>query len=772
MSNRLCMLILVLLIGLVAASCGGGTTDPPVNFTRLTAQVLDSQGAPMAGLAVRVEGSATGVTSDANGTFSLTANAFPNGVTATNEISVGRDGLVLGNLDVVPAEDTDLVLKFGDNFGLTVPGGTEPGTNPNPGATPGTLSGHVYDDVNADPLGDVELTLYSSWGELLFTSSNISGEYNFGTVPAGDWQLLASKSGYYPEAASISIPEGIDVVQHLSLVPKNVIKPGDGVIVRGVILDSETSAPVAGATVSLFADTGWCGMPEPAVYDDIAYADVEVLVDSAESNSQGPTANPVWYEEDPDDWEGDDDKDASVAAYMYEPQYLETTTAADGSFEFEDEIVAYSVWLDFYADGYLNGNHYEYIEGRQGTLVLNLTMDAYVETSISGTVVDENSAPVAGAYVEFIYAGSYDVIPFDMAVPGGMGMDDVAEESRASWETFDSPPPPSTNDAGGSGGWDDWAEEAADTLNGATGTPQAGTTDSGSGVDNALMQRFRWENQQANRGTSQADYFTGYYSTVTDETGAFNFEDVPAGYYYVFASAYRHLPYSADLEIVENPTDNVFPIVVANVPVGAVQGTVVDENGNPVPDCLVNATQPNVDPFTYSDETGHYLIENVPTGTWTISAYKSGYLTRSEDTEITDGGTATINLVIDHYTPAEPTTINYGGHVINGSTNGGVVNADLVFTPVNNEYGGWFQHVLSEDNGAYAAVLIPTEYNVLIQKDGYEDLYIRIWVDSLYPSMDFWLYEIGTSGGPWGGGGIAPMVDTAVGMPERGEDDE
>jgi hypothetical protein len=142
----------------------------------------------------------------------------------------------------------------------------------------------------------------------------------------------------------------------------------------------------------------------------------------------------------------------------------------------------------------------------------------------------------------------------------------------------------------------------------------------------------------------------------------------------------------------------------------------------------------------------------VPAGTWRIGAYKKGYLTTSDMTEITDGGTATVNLTIPVYNPPAPTLITYTGHVVNGNDNSFVGGADMVFTPVNDEYGGYFQHVVSDGNGGFAAQMIPTEYNVLIQKDGFEDLYIRIWVDSLYPEMDFWLWPVGAGrGGPWGG---------------------
>lgn len=771
-------LIVAMLVGLalLAAACNGGggpIVEPPPGFTRMTAQVLGSDGSPMANLAVRVEGRATGVTTDAGGNFSLGPEAFPNGVNAANELSLGHEGVILGNRDIVPVQTPDLTLKFGDNFGLTMPGDPGGPTGPpNPDAAPGSLTGSIYDETNADPLDGVQVTLYSSWGELLMTTSS-GGVYGFPTVHPGEWNLLATKNGYNPEAAVVSIAEDQETVQHLSMVPKNVIAPGDGVIVRGTVLDSQSGAPVANAAISMFVDTGYYGVPEPAIYEDV----MESRSEPGSADAGTPMSDPVWYEggggteTDPDEAP----KGGSMAApWTYEPQFLETTSAADGSFTFDTEVVGYTIWLELSAEGYMPGSHYEYIEGRQGYINVGLTLEPFVETDVSGKVVDEYGAAVTEAYVEFVYAGNYDVLPFDIAMPGGADLEDAATNSRELFDEVGAPVPPAApNDEGGSGDWDDWGDEAEAMFDAAPGSAEQGSAPSGMGVDNPFMQRFRWENQQGDHSASDAPSFTGFYSTNTDENGEFSLSGLPAGNYYVFASAWRHLPYSNMLEVVADPAQNDFTLVCPNIPVGTVQGLITDETGAPVPDALVNATQPNVDPFSYTDESGHYRIENVPAGIWTISAYKQGFLTRSAETEITDGGVATINLTIDHYNPPEPTTIAYSGHVTNGATNGGVVGADMVFTPVNNEYGGWFQHVQSGQNGAYSAVLIPTEYNILIQKEGYEDLFIRIWVDSLNPSMDFWLWEPGSGGGPWGGGGIEPMpmMDVALGMPERGEDD-
>nr|MDQ3023646.1 carboxypeptidase-like regulatory domain-containing protein [bacterium] len=227
--------------------------------------------------------------------------------------------------------------------------------------------------------------------------------------------------------------------------------------------------------------------------------------------------------------------------------------------------------------------------------------------------------------------------------------------------------------------------------------------------------------------------------------------------------AYRHLTYSAEYTATEegpNETD----IILENIPVGVVEGTITDERGDPIDDVLVNATQPNVDPFTYTDASGHYRIENVPAGTWIISGYKQGYLTVNKEVEITDGGVAHVSLQLASYTPPPATLIPFTGRILDStkfddqgrpSSDAGIGGADIVFTPVDNNYGHYVQHKNSDSSGNYGVGLINNlDYNLLIQAPGFQDMFTRIWVDSQWPMFDYSLWLVGVHGG-WNGGGVA-----------------
>lgn len=715
MNSRWMWLIIVGMALSLLASCGGGTSfNPPDGFDKLSARVLDATGQPLSGVAVRVEGRDTGVTTDANGGFELPAAAFPNGANGQNELSFGRGGAIFGSETIVPGENGDgsVTIQIGP-------------ANPGGGDGTASLSGTVYDEAAQTALPGVEMSLFSMEGGVYVTQTDAQGAYLFENLPAGEWQLAAYKDGYYPEMAAVQIPDGADVVQDLALTARGVIVPGEGLVVKGVLKDAKTSAPVGGALVTLYADTGYLGIPEVGLYDDV-------------KNDIGTDEAP------PSGGSGDASRGSSMMApFYYDPQYQETTTNADGSFEFENPVVGYAIWLNMSAEGYLNGSWYQSIDGLEGELELDLTIEPIIPTDISGRVTDEDGNPVAGAYVEFVYGmGGGPVMGMD--VPAGIDVMDMAEDGQSTRDnTGGTPPPPAMMDGSGGSdgaGWEDYQAAA----------PGEAPADSGS--DNMLMQDFLFK-QRSGHGASDAEPFTGYYSAVTDDNGEYSFQDVPAGTYYVFASAYRHLTFNAEFEAVEDAQQNVLDIELPNVPVGAVEGTVTDESGTPVPDALVNCTQPNVDPFTYTDASGHYRIENVPTGDWLVSAYKQGYLTVGVNTPILEDDTVIVNITINTYEPPEQDTLLLGGRLSDGVTNAGIANADMVFTPVDNELGGnYYRHVVTAGDGSFSVDLIANgEYNLLVQKEGYQDLYIRIFVDPSWPQMEYALWPIGAQGGSWGG---------------------
>ena len=134
---------------------------------------------------------------------------------------------------------------------------------------------------------------------------------------------------------------------------------------------------------------------------------------------------------------------------------------------------------------------------------------------------------------------------------------------------------------------------------------------------------------------------------------------------------------------------------------------------------------------------------------------RNGYLTMGEIVEIRDGQATKVNLVLETYDAPDVTTGNMSGTVFDGYDDSRIPGADMVFTPRENELGGaYHRHVVSDGSGRYSTSLAQVEYNLLIQKPDYEDIFIRIWPESFNREMDFWMWPVGAPGGGGGGGGI------------------
>ncbi|MCB1219979.1 MAG: carboxypeptidase regulatory-like domain-containing protein [Planctomycetales bacterium] len=719
-------------IAALLSSCGGsgGPATPPDSFERMTAVAYGNNGTPLSNMQVRVEGVDTGISTDANGNFTLQRGQFPRGVNAENEISLGTNGVVIGSRSVVPLDNQNLVIRFDP----TVNEGT------------GSLGGTVTDDKSGAGLNGVEVTIFSEAGGVQTTHSS-GGVYSFSNVAAGTWNIVANTEDYYPGMAMVRIAEGDTSVRNIELTRKGQVGSGEGITVTGRVVDQKTGAGVADATVSMMVDTGYFGIPEPMPMpfeDDIKWDDVDTgVVDSGQSDPGFGGG-------------GSDGREAMTSApyedyWRYEPQYQEVTTDADGNFEFPDGVAGYSAWISVYKDGYLNASLSEDIYNRTSDLDLEIEIQPIVYTDISGVVVDGDGNPIKGAYVEYVFGGGFGG---GIAVPGAVDLDMMFEDGVEIFNEFGAPAPPQTRgeDFSTGGSDDGFMAPAADFAEGSTNSD--GNSQNSSEFDNNMLQRFLWEQRNGRSSSMVAPDFIGYYSGWADDNGEFSFEDVPAGPYYVFASAYRHISYSADVTVEEEAAANEVTITLPEVPVGSVEGRVTDEDGNPIPDALVNATQPNVDPFTYTNSNGEFVIDNVPTGEWLVSGYRNGHLTQGIMVEIRDGQASNVNLVLETYEAPDVNTGNKSGTVYDGFDDSTIAGADMVFTPTDEQLGGgYFSHVLSDSNGRYSTTLAEVEYNLLIQKGGYEDIFIRIWPDMYDKEMDFWMWPIGAPGGSGGGGG-------------------
>jgi len=83
-------------------------------------------------------------------------------------------------------------------------------------------------------------------------------------------------------------------------------------------------------------------------------------------------------------------------------------------------------------------------------------------------------------------------------------------------------------------------------------------------------------------------------------------------------------------------TDTMWVNVSEAITTGSISGRVTDEEGNPIKDAKVTVEGTSFQATT--NETGHYIIEDVPAGTYDLKVTKSGYETETiSDVTVTAG---------------------------------------------------------------------------------------------------------------------------------------
>lgn len=719
--------LIILMLGaailvMALSACGGGRRpitqiiNPPVNSQDVAGTLTDPYGNPIADASLLVNGADSGIKTDSEGNFTIPSEMVVEG--RKMRIGVRNYGVMMGETDFVPSAPWRFDWQLGE---------------PDPNG--GTVNGLITDSVDESPVTDAILVIFSeAWVSVMET--NLDGNFEFAGVPAGDYQIIVFAPYYRLQMKSISVESGNTTQLNIALEAMSDAPPSDGYAIKGRIVDSASGLGVAGALVQGNSDNGWyyiCGTTDPSTGNGGAEEPRGVSQDDEQDEEPGDPYGVIGIMPMPP-------MDDNGQTYWEEPVYQETYTDENGYFEFANPFNGMGVYLNATQNEYMPTSGY-FAREADGEVEANFEMNPIIPVDISGTVTSTEGGSIKDAYVEFIYVDP-NFYGRGYAVPGAADLGNM--------------------DAGGMA-WASTGETDA-ALPGAAPPPSGESFDQS--LDSYGMALYR-EKMRNRRGTSQdAPMPFGYYAAATDANGDYSLEGIPAGYYSVFVSSHGFLSYGGEMEVTTD--SDTMDFALDPVPVGTVTGRVTDDTGEPIPDALVNATQPDVDPFTFTDAEGYFELANVPAGTWRVGAYKEGFSARAVTVEITEDVVIHLDFTLPFNSTPPPTDlVTLTGRVLDGSTNEVLANADIVAVATDDSY---YSYVKSNANGDYTLQLPAGTYNVLVQVPGYTDVYLQVWVDPEWPSFDFYMWPHNYRGG-WGTileGNVPPPTSSPSRPPSGG----
>ena len=200
------------------AVSGDSTIPPSPPPGTITGTATDAEdGSPIVGATV-TEGDRT-TTTDASGGYTITD--IPPG---TYQVTASKSGYYSSSLTVTVVSGSQALA----DFSLTEV------------ILPGSITGSVTDAQDGSPIAGATVT-----DGTRTATTDSSGEYTVADVPAGDYEVTASKEGYETSPLTVNVISGSTTLANFSL--SEVILPGT---IIGQVTDAEDGSPIAGAVVT------------------------------------------------------------------------------------------------------------------------------------------------------------------------------------------------------------------------------------------------------------------------------------------------------------------------------------------------------------------------------------------------------------------------------------------------------------------------------------------------------------------------------------------
>lgn len=504
-------------------------------------------------------------------------------------------------------------------------------------AATATLSGSVLDAASRVPIQNVSVQLKIGNQISYQTQSNSSGAYNFSSVQAGSYTLVASKSGYGNSSENLSISSGQNITGKEILLTANIL-PGS---LSGTVVETNSGLPIQNAIVQL------------KVGSQVRY---ETTTNTSGSYSIA-NIDPATYT-----------LAASKTGYSPSSENLDVSSGQS-------------------------------ITGREIRLTSNI-----LPGSLSGTVVETNSTvPIPNAVVQ-LKIGSQ--VRYE-ATTNASGNYSIAAIDPAAYTLVASKT-----------GYSSWSENLnlgsgqqitnkslnlTPVMNGASVSGHIATSGSNAPIENATIQL---------KSGGQVKY-----QTTTGSAGDFVFNEVQAGSYSLVASKNGYSIWNENINVIAGqPVSGKQIVLIQTVTTATLSGKVFDADSNqPLAGAtlqLKNGVEVKYEKITNS--TGDFVFNEVLAGSYSLVAFKDGYLDWNENVSIIAGQPITGKQIV----LVQPiTAATLSGIVLDAGSN-----QPLAGVTVQLKNGVEVNYEKTTDtNGAYSVdSVLPASYELTASKDGYE----------------------------------------------------
>jgi hypothetical protein len=206
-------------------------------------------------------------------------------------------------------------------------------------------------------------------------------------------------------------------------------------------------------------------------------------------------------------------------------------------------------------------------------------------------------------------------------------------------------------------------------------------------------------------GIAEANVTIGESFVLTNSTGHYELLDLSNGTYTVAATAPGYTNESQSVDVSAG-LSAVADFGLSQIAPGTISGTVTDSsNSQGLYEAAVRVSRGSFEMLGETDQEGQYVIENVPAWpSWTIDAYKVGYVAESTTTAVQPGETSQLDFALTPFGVIDGTVRD---QATDQPVAGALVKADSEFLGA------------TDSNGYYTMFALAGRYTVTASAPGY-----------------------------------------------------